>query len=53
MVFKEEYRDDHLDAKVTSVDIVTEEQVSRISRASTDFEELHEVILGTGTTVNS
>ena len=31
----------HLDAKVTSVDIISKEQVSRVSGAPTDFEEFH------------
>jgi hypothetical protein len=34
-----------LDAKVASVDIVTEKQVSCVSGAPTDFEQFHEVIL--------
>ena len=45
VVCKGDYRDNHLDAKVTSVDIVTEEQVSGISRASANFKQFHEVIL--------
>ena len=36
----------HLDAKVTSVDVVSEKQVPRVSRAPTDFKEFHEVVLG-------
>lgn len=35
----------HLDGEVTSVDIVSEEEVPRIGRVAADFEELHQIKL--------
>ena len=35
----------HLDAEVASVDIITQEEISCVGWAATDFEQLHKIIL--------
>jgi len=38
-------RETHLDAEVTSVDIVSEEEIAGLGGLASDFEEFHEIKL--------